>query len=151
MLPQRLIVADLLQGNATNDLLGLRDELVELLIGPNVQVSEALEELRQVFYGTIPEHFRLAFLAAGKPLGEMRDEFCYFWHKIMIASAAISLFLAMAVPQEVEAHRRCYHGRAYYGFYGPSYVYRPVYPRYYSYRPYYARPYYAGPYHLYGW
>ena len=55
--------------------LGLGDQGVELVVAPDVERPEPIEELGQVADGRVPEHPGLAVLAdARDPLGEVCDE-----------------------------------------------------------------------------
>jgi hypothetical protein len=71
VLPQPGVVPQILWLDAANDPLSLADELIELLVGTDVQVAEPLEELGQVLHGRVPEDARLAIRLAREPRGEV--------------------------------------------------------------------------------
>ena len=60
--------------DATQNALGLLDELVELFAGVDVQFAEVLKELANVLDGRVSEDFRLSIFGAAEPLGQMRHE-----------------------------------------------------------------------------
>ena len=81
LLPQRLVVSELLRSDASDYLLAIDDELVELVIRVHVELSEPLEECREVGDGAIPKHFGLSVLLTAEPIRQMVHQIGQFFHK----------------------------------------------------------------------
>jgi hypothetical protein len=74
VLPQSLVVTEVLRLHAPDDPPSLADKLIELLVGTDVQLAEPLEELAEVLDDAVSKDFRLAILLPREPLGEVRRQ-----------------------------------------------------------------------------
>ena len=68
------IVAKFLRCNTSDNPPGILNQRIQLLVGADIQLPEAVEELRQVFDRRIPEDLGLAVRLTGKPISEVGDQ-----------------------------------------------------------------------------
>ena len=74
VLTQALVIPEILGIDAADDLLGLVDELIELVAAADIQLAEPLEKLGQVLDRRVTKDFRRPVILAAQSLGEMRDQ-----------------------------------------------------------------------------
>ena len=104
-------MSQLLGFDALKQLLGLSDQVIELFVGLNVELSEPFEERVEVVHGRVAEDAAVAGFVIGESFGEMGDQFaelgdeCLFGKCHGFFESAGHALVFLLVQRGVELHQ----------------------------------------------
>jgi hypothetical protein len=87
VLPHPLVVPQALWFDATDDALALLDQSVEVLVAPDIELPEPVEELGQVVHRAVAERLRLAVTLPSETFRQVGNQLLQFLHESLLGQS----------------------------------------------------------------